>query len=199
MTYKCIIVEPDSTDANRLVGLLKNHQDIDIVSISNNGERAIDEILSHQPDLIFMAIEMPLKSGIEIVEEIHSKQIYPKFIFVSSFSHYAIPAIRIKAFDYLMKPINIYELNQTLDTFRSNSENFNVICLNKSKICTNLSDREKQILLLILHGISSAEVSEQLFISKSTVNFHRKNILQKTESVSLINLIQKLNPIKYIG
>lgn len=188
----CIIVDDDILAINRLERLLSEHHDVKILMKATDPQLALEAIIQKKPNILFIDIEMPLLSGIDLVEKLHLNQCFPAIIFVSAFSHYTIDAIRLSSFDYLVKPINISELKNSLERFRSESVNHKIIDLNKSPVCYSLSHREKEVLFNVMKGDSSDKTASKLFISKSTVNFHRKNILLKTETNSLIELIQKI-------
>lgn len=195
---KYIIVDDENTALNRLESLLKLYDDLELVSKFTNPVLAINEILNKKPDLIFVDIEMPAKSGIDLVLEIHENNFYPIVIFISAYPQYAIQSIKINVFDYLLKPININDLNVTIKGLKHRCNNTNVVNISDSIVCTDLSDREVEILQFIMMGDTSESVAAKLFICKTTVDFHRKNILLKTDSVNLISLIQKINQTKYL-
>jgi two-component system, LytTR family, response regulator len=86
---------------------------IKIVAQSQNPEEAIRLIHQNKPDVIFLDIEMPRMSGFKMLEQI--PEIDFEVIFITAYNHYAINAIRISAFDYLVKPVAIEDLQQTVE------------------------------------------------------------------------------------
>lgn len=141
----CIIVDDELIAVNRLERLLMEHHDVRILLKATDSQQAFDDIIQKKPNLVFVDVEMPQMSGIELVEKLQANQCFSTFIFVSAFPHYSINAIRLNSFDYLVKPININELKTALDRFRSESINHKVIDLNKSPLCVNLTHREKEV------------------------------------------------------
>ncbi|RYY50961.1 MAG: response regulator transcription factor [Chitinophagaceae bacterium] len=85
---------------------------ISILACSRQPEEALELIRQHQPDVVFLDIEMPGISGLRLVEKIEGAK--PKIIFTTAYNHYAVDAIRISAFDYLTKPIGITDLQNAV-------------------------------------------------------------------------------------
>ncbi len=86
---------------------------VEVIAMAQKPEEAILLINHHKPDVIFLDIEMPKMSGFRMLEEL--KEVDFEIIFTTAYNHYAIDAIRIAAFDYLLKPIAIKELQQSVD------------------------------------------------------------------------------------
>jgi len=95
--------------------LLKEHPGIKVVSRETNATKALDVIENYKPDLVFLDIHMPGKSGFEIVSEMCRGGTKPEIIFVTAFDKYAIEAIRHAAFDYILKPVKQEELKAAID------------------------------------------------------------------------------------
>ena len=194
---KCYVIDDEVMAVKRLESLLSKLENVEVVSDSLIPSIAIEEILKLKPDLIFMDIEMVDKSGFEMIEEIRNESFFPAFVFVTAHIQYAINAIKKDVFDYLIKPINLDELKSTIDRYRLESANHKSIDLSKNEACKDLSSREIEVLLLLIKGETSHEIAKKLFISEATVNFHRKNILLKTQSHNFTRLIWEINKIDY--
>ena len=87
--------------------------EIKIVAQTQRPEDAIVLIQQHKPDVIFLDIEMPRMSGFKMLEQI--PEVDFEIVFITAYNHYAINAIRISAFDYLVKPVSIKDLQQTIE------------------------------------------------------------------------------------
>jgi DNA-binding CsgD family transcriptional regulator len=96
---------------------------------------------------------------------------------VSQHSHYAIKAVKVAIFDYLLQPISIDELKITLQRFNT-----------RFKI--NLNNRELQIIREISNGLSSQNIGEKLCISRHTVDAYRRSILEKADCQNTAQLIK---------
>ena len=114
--YSAIVVDDESPSRDELKFLLENHFNIKIIDECDNGITALEMIKNLHPDLVFLDIQMPGKSGIEVAEEILKEyDTPPEIIFVTAYDNYAIKAFEISATDYLLKPIEIKRLKITLN------------------------------------------------------------------------------------
>lgn len=172
-----IVLDDEPYAIKRLEQLLNQFDQLQCVGTFQEIHAAEDFVLKEQVDLIFLDIEMPDKSGLEMANTF--KQITPrsKIVFTTSHDHYAVKAIRSGAFDYLLKPIDIDDLKQCLTRF-----------ITEQKI--DLTDREIEIVRLLARGMKSQDIGHTLYISKHTVDTHRRRILQKTDCKNTAELIQ---------
>jgi RNA polymerase sigma factor (sigma-70 family) len=185
----CIIIDDELQLRNRMESLLLKFGNIKILSKEAEPESAIEKVLELRPDIVFIDVEMPRINGFGVVKEIR-KYFSPTFIFVTAFNHYAIKAIKQEAFDYILKPVDIEELSETIERYElSKIRNKNRINIESLTI---LSEREKEVLNLVIKGNTSKEIADILFISKATVDSHRKKILEKTGNSKLSDLIIQL-------
>jgi two-component system LytT family response regulator len=103
---------------------------IKVVATVQKPEEAIFLIRHHNPDVIFLDIEMPRMSGFRVLEEL--EDVSAEIIFTTAYNHYAIDAIRISAFDYLVKPISVEDLQNAVKRLvvqhdRQTQEKLNVL------------------------------------------------------------------------
>jgi len=191
---KCIIIDDEQEACDRLERLLIKIPGVEVIAKEKNPETGIKEAIRSFPDIVFIDVEMPGKSGFDVVAEIREKKIFPTFIFVTGYDQYAIKAIRNAAFDFLLKPVDIDELKVAIERFRvEQKEKQKIIVPEKLKVKYLLTEREIEIIKLLLEGKSSQEISEILFISKHTVDTHRRNILEKTGLKSSNELLKLLS------
>ncbi len=177
----CIILDDEKGARERLAVLLSKVEGIKIIGIEGEPESAIKTITRKIPDVVFIDVEMPRLSGFDVVREIRNKNVYPDFIFVTGYNQYAIKAIKKEAFDYLVKPVDIDELNETLNRYKSNIfTRYKEKKSKNSEVLRQFTERETEILKLIAKHKSAKQIAEELYISKYTVDTHRKNILEKT-------------------
>lgn len=119
-TYPAIrtLIVDDEELARRGIELrLANHSDIAVVRQCANGREAIAAVTQHQPDLMFLDIQMPGLSGFEVLARL-PQQSLPMVIFVTAYDRYALDAFEAQAIDYLLKPINDMRFNQALERVR---------------------------------------------------------------------------------
>jgi two-component system LytT family response regulator len=113
-TIKAILVDDELNSLQNLQLKIQEYcPSIRVVAQTQRPEEAITLIQQHKPDVIFLDIEMPRMSGFKMLEEI--PDIDFEIIFITAYNHYAINAIRISAFDYLVKPVSITDLQHTVE------------------------------------------------------------------------------------
>ncbi|MCR8560506.1 response regulator [Mucilaginibacter sp. BJC16-A38] len=97
-----IIVDDERNAREEIKKLLENYPELEIVGEAKNADEAKHLIESKQPDLLFLDIQMPEKSGFELLESLDK---VPQVIFTTAYDQYAVKAFEVSAIDYLMKPI----------------------------------------------------------------------------------------------
>jgi two-component system LytT family response regulator len=108
---KAIIVDDERLARKELNSLLEQYPEIEILAEAVNADDAIEKIQQHKPDLIFLDIQMPGKTGFEMLEELESS---PKVIFTTAYDEFAIKAFEFNALDYLLKPIEENRLKEAV-------------------------------------------------------------------------------------
>lgn len=177
---KCIIIDDEKEACDRLENLLCKFSNIEIMAKETSAELGIRETIRLYPDLVFLDVEMPCKTGFDVLHEVRENDVFPTFIFVTGHNQYAVKAIKNAAFDYLLKPVDIDELKEAIDRFiTSLKEKQKIILPEKLKSRYLLTNREIEIVEHLLEGKTSEEISGEIFISKHTVDTHRRNILEK--------------------
>lgn len=109
MNMKAILVDDEPNNLVNLGQLLQQYcPGVEVIATALNAIEARGLILQHQPDLLFLDIQMPGQNGFELLRSLPAVQ--AEVIFVTAFDQYAIQAVRFAAVDYLLKPVNIEEL-----------------------------------------------------------------------------------------
>lgn len=117
-SIKVLLVDDEKPVRGALRELLnRNFPSIIVIGEAGSVPEAVREIHQHNPDLIFLDIEMPGYSGLQLLEFFNPQQVTFDIIFVTAFNEYAIQAFKISAFDYLLKPVNTEDLKQTLERY----------------------------------------------------------------------------------
>lgn len=113
---KCLIIDDDPFIQDLLHDKLTHYFPyIQILGIANSGKEGIESINSLQPNLIFLDVEMSDMTGFEMLNQLNN--INFKTIFITSYNHYAIKAIRFNALDYLLKPFDLEELKNAIKRY----------------------------------------------------------------------------------
>jgi len=112
---RTIIVDDEPSAVNVLALLLKKRckDDVEVIATSTSPLEGKKLIEQHQPDLVFLDIEMPVMNGFVMLQQLSYKDF--ELIFVTAYDHYAIKAIRFSALDYLVKPVEIEELKNAVN------------------------------------------------------------------------------------
>mgnify|MGYP005675833503 CR=1 FL=1 len=108
---RALLVDDERLARAELTRLLDKFPEIKIIAEASNGEEAIKLIEEHNPDLVFLDIQMPGMSGFEVLEHLH---IVPKIIFVTAYDEYALKAFEVNALDYVLKPIELSRLENAI-------------------------------------------------------------------------------------
>ncbi len=161
--------------------------DINVVATSQKPEEGILLIRQHQPDVVFLDIEMPRMSGFRMLEELGEYDF--DIIFTTAYNHYSIDAIRISAFDYLIKPIGIEDLQQAVERLGKsrNKQTKEKIDILKKSLSDNRSQEDK-IAISTSEGIEFIPIKNILHIeSKSN---YSKIFLPENKSITVTKILK---------
>jgi len=118
-SIRTIIIDDENEARAVLLNLFKNIPDIEVVAEKSTGSEGLDAILNLNPGLVFIDIQMPGMSGIEVVKKLAELQVKTTIVFVTAYDHYAIQAIKLAAFDFLLKPVDPDELQEVIRKFQA--------------------------------------------------------------------------------
>ncbi len=102
---RVLIVDDEALGRQRLEDLLRHEQNVEIVGFADNGDSAIEAIRTLKPELVFLDVQMPRRTGLEVVREVGPENM-PPTIFVTAYDRYALDAFEVAAVDYLVKPFD---------------------------------------------------------------------------------------------
>lgn len=114
MSYRILLVDDEPLARERLKRLLQEHGDFEVVAEAGDGEAAMSWLRQYRCDLVLLDIQMPGKTGLQVAEEIQQLEHVPLVVFCTAYDEHALQAFRVKAIDYLMKPIAKDDLSQAL-------------------------------------------------------------------------------------
>ncbi len=117
--HKAIIIDDERLARNELKKLLQDFPQIEIVDEAANAAEGVEKIDLHNPDLIFLDIQMPGKTGFDLLQDLDKA---PHVIFTTAYDEYALKAFEVNALDYLMKPIEPGRLADALQKMQQADE-----------------------------------------------------------------------------
>jgi len=117
MTVRVVIVDDEELARRGIRKRLERFPDVDVLAECGNGRQAIDAIRRYSPDLVFLDVQMPGKTGFDVIESV-GWEAFPYVIFVTAHDRYAIQAFEVNALDYLLKPIDDERLDMAFQRAR---------------------------------------------------------------------------------
>ncbi|MCO5233828.1 MAG: response regulator transcription factor [Chitinophagales bacterium] len=210
MAIKLFVVDDHPIFIDGILGLLKDTPDFEIMGTANNGQEFLDKIKNNQPDIVLMDINMPIMDGIQATIELKTKFPKVKVIALTMFNdiRFIKEMLEIGAKGYVLKNILKDELIKAILTVAegkpfldsavqekvissmSSSDDEDIDDKETDEMVQNITSRELEILQLIALGLTSQDISQKLFISKNTVETHRKNLLAKLNVKNTASLLK---------
>jgi two-component system, NarL family, response regulator LiaR len=198
---RVMIVDDHTVVRSGLGAVLAVSDDMSLVGEAGDGEEAIQLCELVQPDVILMDLLMPKMDGIAATKAIHERWPKVRIIALTSFKEreYVEGVLKVGATSYLLKNVSADELVSAirravagLPSLSPEAAQVLIQRVNEpAQPGSDLTDRERDILALMVEGKSNGEIAERLFVSQSTVKFHVSNILSKlgvsgrTEAVAI--------------
>jgi two-component system LytT family response regulator/two-component system response regulator LytT len=123
MSLSAVIVDDEQLARDELAFLLKGVGDVDVVAQGKNGVEAVNLIREHNPDLVFLDVQMPGLDGFGVIKKLLDRKVpLPKIVFATAFDQYAVKAFEVNAVDYLLKPFDKKRVAQSVQRARSKGE-----------------------------------------------------------------------------
>jgi two-component system response regulator LytT len=120
MSLSTVIVDDEQLARDELAYLLKAADDVNVVAQGKNGLEAVNLIKEHNPDLVFLDVQMPGLDGFGVIKKLLDKKIrLPKIVFATAFDQYAVKAFEVNAVDYLLKPFDKKRVTQAIQKARA--------------------------------------------------------------------------------
>jgi two-component system response regulator LytT len=123
MSLSAVIVDDEQLARDELAFLLKDVGDVDVVAQGKNGLEGVNLIREHNPDLVFLDVQMPGLDGFGVIKKLLDKKVHlPKIVFATAFDQYAVKAFEVNAVDYLLKPFDKKRVAQSVQKVRAKLE-----------------------------------------------------------------------------
>ena len=196
---KVVIVEDELHSRETLRNLLNEYcKDVEIAAMAGSVSEGIDSVQEHQPDLVFLDIELNSELGFDLLDKVQSRDF--EVIFTTAYEHYALKAIKFSAIDYLLKPIDFEELQLAVCKVSKRKEAGiqNLKLLNLLGNFRQGSGNRKMITLAASEGLEFIRVPEiiRCEASGSYTNFFLKdgrNIMVSRHLKEYENLLTEYN------
>lgn len=118
MVLKALIVDDEYPARMELRFQLGRFDDVEIIGEATNAREALRLIDALDYDVLFLDVQMPGMSGIDLVKQMKGREVMPKVVFVTAYENYAVPAFEMRAVDYLLKPFDGNRLAETIQRLR---------------------------------------------------------------------------------
>jgi two-component system nitrate/nitrite response regulator NarL len=209
-TIRVVLADDHVFVRDGIKSLLENEANITVVGEATDGLEALTIIDTLHPDLVILDIRMPNLTGIEVVEQLRSKNNLVKIVMLSMHEseEYVLKSIQAGADGYLLKGSSKEEFLKALHTVANGGKYFSgdissilIGQLTNPTLASEprqslgedqiITKREKEILKLLLTGKGNKEIAEALDISKRTAEVHRFNLMKKLKVKNLMELSNK--------
>jgi len=207
MAIKIFIVDDHYMVIEGIHSLLQNETNIEWMGHATNAASCLAFLHNETPDVILMDINLPDKSGIDLCKEVKDKYPAVYILGLSTFNQQSFieKMIGSGASGYVLKNATQEELMEGIETVIKGKQFLSfdaALALRKTDTQNNMpviTRREKEVLELIADGMTNNEIAQKLFISSTTVDTHRKNLLAKFEAKNIAALIKVAVQMHMIG
>jgi len=193
---KVIIIDDEPLAQGIVKHYLSFYPDMEVLATCNDGFEGVKAIMKHEPDLLFLDIQMPKISGFEMLELIENK---PKVIFTTAFDEYALKAFDQNAIDYLLKPFSQERFDKAMQKCLAN--NPKSTALNEVEPLLNTSNNELETRVVVKHlgAIKIIQTTDILYLEAYddyVKIYTHENVFVKKKTMSYFE--QAFNPKQFV-
>lgn len=201
--HRIILVDDHQMLIDGLSAILSANEDIDIIKTYTDGTQLLEELTTLRPEIILTDISMPAMDGYELTKRIKKTDPSIQVIALSMSGHIGDinRMIDVGISGYVLKNVGNKELLEAIYKVSQGKMHFSDDVMiemikhkhakpEKSEEQAKLTERELEILKLIVQELNNAEIADKLFISERTVETHRKNMIRKFNTKTIVGLIK---------
>lgn len=184
MAIRVFIVDDHPMVIEGLRSMLLQQQNIELMGFATNAASCLGYFVNHTADVVLLDINLPDQNGLELCKAIKARQPEVKIIALSNYDQLSyIEQMKANgASGYLLKNTSVNEITSAIQSVMNGGTWWNKLDeLTKDQLSHGmvLTRREKEVLKLIADGLTNQEIADKLFVSASTVDSHRKNLISK--------------------
>lgn len=157
-----IIIDDETGGRDVMQALLEEIPEVQLVAVCDGADSGLESILRLNPELVFLDVQMPVKSGIDVTRELIIQGVKTTVVFVTAYEKYPIQAIKLAAFDFLLKPVDPDELHEVIRKYQSKK----LLHLQENKLDSLLKqlNHVNRIRLNTRSGFTLVDPSEIIYI-----------------------------------
>lgn len=205
MAKTVVIVDDHPLVSQGISKLIETDANFEVVTSYQNPEEALSRIPIIKPDIILTDMDMPEMNGLELIQELRKQKVTSKMVLLTMHINQSIAkrVVELQLDAYLPKQSDYQEFLVCLNTVSSGntyyskkvmealvSNSSNISEDSEEKKTQRLSNREKEILKLIVEGLNTREISNELHIAVRTTETHRKSIMKKIEVSNVAGMVR---------
>lgn len=192
MTTRILIVEDQPIYIDGLVGVIEQDPAIEVAGTAAHGQEALDFLENEAVDIVMLDMNMPVLNGLETLPILQEKYPQIEVIMLTVYDNISLilKFVDLSVAGYLLKDAKGREIREAIHTVAKGGIYYGHEVMKKITKAmrdrlhakpgqSKISQRERQILLLVVKEYTAQEIADKLFISKETVDTHRKNIREK--------------------
>lgn len=140
-----MIIDDEAPARAELRFLLEQTGKLGVITEASNARQAVEGLMEHKPDVLFMDISMPKTSGMQLAQAIQNLKKPPLIIFVTAYSEYAVDAFNVNAIDYLLKPVETDRLLRALEKAQEKIDQQNIGSIKQERITVEKNGKKSFI------------------------------------------------------
>lgn len=182
----CAIIVDDEEEARDVLErLLQRIGGIEIIGKAENADEAFDMIITKHPDIVMLDVQMPGQDGFDLVQQLKRHGLKTTVIFVTAHLEYAINALKVAAYDYLLKPVVFTELKETINRFKC--ERINSASHKKVDLLMNMLNKPEKVCFNTRTGYIYIAPAEVVFCS-ADINYTEIHFGNGRKEVVTLNI-----------